>query len=118
MPETYLDLTARVYDMTPVPVLTHDWTGSSVGPFVTISVAVQNLGSASAKGAYILAGFDAGNDMLWNSKSCEPFDLEPGYTCTVRMTLTAPADEHTRLVVQIVYEGYAVDESYSEWVDT
>jgi hypothetical protein len=31
--------------------------------------------------------------------------------------MKAPSGEHTRILVQIIYDGSAVDESYSEWVD-
>jgi hypothetical protein len=118
MPEEYIGHSAKIYDMTPVPILTHTWTGASTGRIVSLNIKVENLGTAIATGVYVLAGFDAGQDMVWNKKISDTFELTPGYECTIQMTLLAPSNEHTRLIVQTIYDGYSVDESYSEWFDT
>ena len=72
----------------------------------------------AAINAYILAAFDAGGGNVWNAEQSSRFDLGPGQRETITLNLTAPRVEHTRLVVQLVHDGYAVDESYSQWFDT
>jgi len=51
-------------------------------------------------------------------KESEPFDLPAGYSITVTIYQIAPPDVHTRLIMHIVYKGYSVSETYSEWLDT
>lgn len=118
IPDEFQGKPAVIYDMQPVPILTHDWEGSGTGSSVELTVTVTNLGSGSAGGVYILAGFDAGEDRLWNATESRPFDLGLDQSATVTLTLKAPPGEHTRILVQIIYNGNAVDESYSEWFDT
>ena len=81
-------------------------------------MTVENQGTALADAVYVHAGFDAGDGMLWNSQKSDLFDLKPNYKADITMNLRAPSGKHTRLVVQIVDDGYAVDESRSEWFDT
>jgi len=65
-----------------------------------------------------VAGFDAGNGMLWNAGESEKITLSVGRQVTITITLPVPPGEHTRLVVQVIYDDYTVDESYSDWFDT
>jgi hypothetical protein len=118
VPDEIKGLTAHIYDMTPAPILTHEWEGSVTGTVAELEITVNNLGSGVAGGVYILAGFDAGEGRLWNAEESQPFDLGLDQTATVRMTLKVPPDKYTRIMVQVVYNGSAVDESYSEWFDT
>lgn len=118
IPKEYEEVTAYIYDMTPTPVLTHDWRATGRGSTVDLEVTVENLGSAAANSAYILAGFDAGDNRLWNAEESQPFNLPIGQRTTITFTLQAPLEKHTRLVIQIIDDSYAVDESYSEWFDT
>jgi hypothetical protein len=101
-----------------VPILTHNWQATTEGYYVKLIVTVENWGTATAYDAYIYAGFDAGGDMLWNPKESELFDLPSDYSITATMYLSIPMYKYTRIVVQIVDDGYAVDKSYSEWFDT
>jgi hypothetical protein len=117
IPEEFFDSSALVYEMQPVPILTHEWEGSGAGNTVDLTITVTNLGSGPAEGIYVLAGFDAGDDRLWNAVESQPFDLGIDRSATVTVTMNAPPGEHTRILVQIIYEGSAVDESYSEWLD-
>jgi len=118
LPPEFEGEAAYIYDIVPVPILTHDWEAMTKGFYVELIVTVENWGTATAYDAYILAGFDAGGGMLWNPEESAPFDLEPDYSITVTLYLSVPRDKYTRLVVQIVDDGYAVDESYSEWFNT
>ena len=79
---------------------------------------MSNLGSAVAQGVYVFAGFDAGDKQVWNSQQSSPFQLGVDQKVTVNLGLNVPYGKHTRLVIQIIYGGNAVDESYSKWFDT
>lgn len=117
-PDKYRNTQARLYPMIPVPVLTHDWTVKGEGNAVELHVTVSNLGSATAQNVYVSVGFDAGNNQVWNRQASPSFQLDVNETVTANFNLIPPYKKHTRLVIQIIYDGYAVDESYSEWFDT
>ena len=118
LPPEYTGKTAHIYDIVPVPILTHTWESSSSGYNIDLAVTVKNLGTATADGVYIYAGFDAGNNMTWNTKESTTFDLAPDQSIVIHIALNSPKDKHTRLRVQIVYNNYSVDQSYSTWFDT
>jgi hypothetical protein len=118
LPPEYDGKFAYFYDIVPVPILTHKWEAKTEDYYYKLTVTVENMGTATVHDAYVWAGFDAGDDMSWNSQESAVFDLETGYIVTTTLYLTLPSNEHTRLIVQIVDDGYAVDASYSEWFDT
>jgi predicted transglutaminase-like cysteine proteinase len=118
IPDDYRNSSAHVFPMIPVPILTHDWTTEAKGLTVELKVTVNNLGSAMAEDVYVYAGFDAGNDQCWNPEKSPLFDLDVNESVVATVYLTPPLGEHTRLVIQIAYGGYAVDESHSTWFDT
>lgn len=118
VPAEYQTARASVYEMKPVPILTHTWKSTGRGGFVDLQVIVSNLGSGAAQGVYVFAGFDAGDNQMWNPQQSPQFQVGVGEKVTVTMSLRVPYGEHTRVVVQVVYNGYAVDESYSKWFDT
>ena len=118
IPEELRDVQAHIYDMTPTPILTHDWSGSVTGDIAELEITVENLGTKAAEDFHVVAGFDAGNGTLWNAEESENTTLPVGQQVTIIISLQTPRGKHTRLVVQIIHEGYAVDESYSDWFDT
>lgn len=118
LPEEYKDIKAKLYDMTPIPILTFSWNGVRKWNSVELDATIENLGSATAEGVYIFAGFDAGDDKLWNTEKSTPFELPANGEVTVHLKLKAPFEKHTRLVIQLVYNDYAVETSYSKWFDT
>ncbi len=118
VPLEYKDARATIYEMKPVPILTHTWTSTGRVGYMDLQVVVSNLGSAAAQGVYIYAGFDAGNDLSWNSQKSPLFDVGVDQEVTVTMSIRVPTGQHTRILVQVVYGGYAVDESYSKWFDS
>jgi predicted transglutaminase-like cysteine proteinase len=118
IPEVYANASATVYDMVAVPILTHEWTSNGVGSSLTVSVVISNHGTATTSDVYVYAGFDAGNDQVWNSQQSQPFNIAIGQEVTVTLILNLPDGKHTRLIVQIVDDGHAVDESHSEWFDS
>jgi predicted nucleic acid-binding Zn ribbon protein len=118
VPQEYRNAQAYVYDILPVPILTHSWTSKSSGTSINLEVTVSNLGSAVAQGVYVYAGFDAGNNQCWNAQKSPSFQIGVDEKVTASISLRVPSGKHTRLIVQVVYGGYAVDQSYSEWFDT
>lgn len=111
--------TPKPQTTTPLaPVLTHSWTVGVSANYLELKVTVKNIGSGSASGVYVYAGFDAGNNMLWNPQASPQFQLDANASRVVTIYLEPPYKKHTRLVVQTVYGGYAVYTSYSEWYDT
>jgi hypothetical protein len=118
MPEEYQETRAQILELEPTAILTHEWYGEYDDAVLELEVTIENLGTAKAYDAYVLAGFDAGGNKLWNTQESNDFDLSVGAKTVVNLTLSLPPDQHTRLVVQIVLDDYAVDESFSEWIDT
>ena len=119
IPDEHKGATANLYGMVPTPILTHTWEeGIGEGSILKLEVIVENLGTAAADEVYAVAGFDAGEGKLWNAQESQPFELSVNENITIKFTLEAPTQKHTRLVVQIINDGHAVDESYSEWFDT
>ena len=118
IPKEYAGVKAKIYDMTPTPILIHTWKARGEGTTVDLEVTVENLGSAAAHNVYAFVGFDAGGGKLWNPQESKTFTLSVDQSITVKFSLRAPLEKHTRLVIQIIYGSYAVDESYSKWFDT
>ncbi|MDO8716581.1 MAG: hypothetical protein Q7J73_07230 [Dehalococcoidales bacterium] len=118
LPDRYKDAAATVYPIVPVPIVSHEGNFQSHGSFTDIELKITNLGTAPAANVTVLAGYDAGGGMLWNSQRVEPFTLDIDQETTVKLTLRIPPREHTRILVQIVVDGVLVDESFSDWFDT
>ncbi len=118
LPEEHKGLTPRLYDMTPIPVLTQSMQASGSGNILEVEVSMENLGTAGAKDCYVLAGFDAGEGKLWNTKESSRFTLAPGEAKSVTLSLQSPSGKHTRLVTRVICGGETLSESYSGWFDT
>ncbi len=119
LPDEYKGTSATLYPMLPVPIITHNWHTESEGFWPVMEVEVTNLGTATASNIYILTGYDAGDDKIWNTSKSDPFDLVAGYKANITLTLRLPpSDIHTRIVVQIIMDGYSVSNSSSDWFDT
>jgi hypothetical protein len=117
-PEEYKGKAATIFQMIPVAILTSSWDTNIKGRYLELKVKVDNLGSATAENVYVFAGFDAGNDKCWNVERSQYFTLGVNSSGVATLYLTPPYDKHTRLVIQIVYQGYNVEESHSKWFDT
>lgn len=118
VPDEYQNASARIYPMVPIPILTHTWSYSGTTRLLELKVIVDNLGSAQAQGVYIDVGFDAGNNQWWNSKHSPVSDIDVGGSTTYTMSLYPPVNKYTRLLIQVMYNGYVVEESYSSWFQT
>jgi len=118
LPEQYENATASLRPMVPVPILTHDGSIKGSGYIAEVEVIVYNLGTAPAHNVSVLAGFDAGEGMLWNAQESEPFTIGVNQHATVKLNLRIPLDKHTRLVIQIAIDNVLVDEGHTDWFDT
>jgi len=120
IPEEYENTSVYLIHLVPVPMLTHTWEASNTWIYPTyyttdLTVTVKNEGTAVAEDVHVYAGFDAGEDMIWNMQTNDNFTLDIGAETTVTLHLTLSRYKYTRLVVGIVYGGYTVDRSYFEW---
>jgi len=123
IPENYKDVPAYLVHLVPVPTLTHTWVASNAWVYPTyyttdLTVTVKNEGTATAEDVYVFAGFDAGGDMVWSAQTSDNFTLDVDSEKTVTLQLTLSRYKYTRLMVNVVYNGYAVDKSYSTWFTT
>jgi predicted transglutaminase-like cysteine proteinase len=116
IPSEYKDLSVTILSLEPKPIITHSWESKSVAYTMTLDVRVKNVGTAPAQGYMIKAGFEAGDDLLWNAETSDSINLEPGIEKTITLILSVPKNQYTRLVVEVLNgEGYYVDISYSDW---
>jgi hypothetical protein len=119
LPEEYKGVEASIYQLIPTPILTHEWEViGTQGNYLILEVKVYNQGTATANNVSVHAGFDAGDNKWWNSEESDPTQLEAGWKSTIKLYLRVPLNEHTRLVIKIVLDGYSVEKSYSKWFDT
>ncbi len=119
LPDEYVGASAKLYPIVPIPVIDHNWHLESKILWAELTVEVTNLGTATASDIYVLAGYDAGDGQVWNAEQSETFDLAAGYHIDITLNLRfPPLDIHTRVLVQIVMDGYSISTSYSEWFDT
>jgi hypothetical protein len=116
IPPEFQYIPAHIYPMIPVPILTHSWTPKANGLYIQLEINVENLGSVKADGVYVNAGFDAGDNKVWNKEVSAEFSLDVNESAVITLNLKPPLGEYTRVIVQIVYGGYAVDQSYSKWI--
>ena len=119
LPQNYRFVPAYVYGIEPIPVLTHSWTTKTQdGSVILLDVTVENSGAIAADDVCVWAGFETGDGQWLNSEISHYFTIPAGGSTTVKLTLKIPPDKHTRLLVQIVDDGYAIDSSQSYWFDT
>jgi hypothetical protein len=118
IPDVYEGATATTYPMVPVPILTHEGSLKGNDYFAEVEVTVKNIGTAPAQNVSVLAGFDAGEDLVWNSQESQFVTIGVNQEAKVTLKLRIPSDKHTRLIVQVLNDNIVVNESYSEWFDT
>lgn len=117
-PDEY-QVSAYLYGLTPMPVITHTWVASWENWEMNISINVTNSGTTMAESYRIWVAFDAGDGYVWNQTESEAFDLQFGREITIEMRLNVPKNEHTRIIVEILdQDGYYISQSFSEWFDT
>ena len=117
VPEEYKGQAAYIYDFSPRAIVTHTWSGQRVDVTYQMLVTVTNHGAAELRDCTVRAGFDAGNEQMWNAVQSEPFSIASGESTDIALTLDIPNYPHTRLLVFVVHEGFAIDKSLSRWFD-
>jgi hypothetical protein len=117
VPEEYTDQAAYIYDFSPRPIVTHTWNGERSGNTYEMHLRVENHGAAALENCTVVVGLDAGNDRMWSAVTSEPFTLAPRSGTDLTLSLALPDYDHTRLLVFIVHEGFALDKSESRWFD-
>lgn len=122
IPENYKGTSVTLYHLVPKAILIHDWTAthtrSILTDVVTLTVTVENVGTATANDVKVYAAFDAEGDYVYNPKESEVFDLNPGGKATVTLHLNVPSGKYTRLIIRTISGNYLMDESNSEWFQT
>ncbi len=118
LPQTYRFTPAYVYGIEPIPVLTHHWTTKIRGGSVILNVTVENSGAIAADDVCVWVGLESGEGQWLNSETSRYFALPSGCSTTVSLTLKIPPDTRTRLLVQIIDDGWAVGSSQSYWFDS
>ena len=118
IPQNYRFVSAYIYGIEPVPVLTHNCAIEIQDSSVILEVAVENSGAIAADDVRVWAGFETDEGQWLNSETSRYFDLPPGFSTTVRITLEIPHNQYAHLLVQIVDNGCAVDSSQSYWFGT
>lgn len=118
-PENYKGVSVYVYPLNPIPVITHDWTGTQRGSKLTLNIEIENVGTALAEGIRAYAAFDSEGDYVWGPEESNSFDLNFGAKVSIQLILDVPSNKYTRIMVGVLdSEGYLIDVSYSEWFDT
>ena len=118
VPHEYASEPAYIYHIVPVPLLTHTWKAMAEERSYELTTVVENLGTAPVHDTYILAGFDAGQNRLWNPVKSDSFALKEGQSATVTMRLKIPTGKHTRFTIHVINDGHSVDKSNSDWFNT
>jgi len=115
-----LEDTAYLYELSPIPMCIHNWTAAWNGrDKMDVTITATNVGSAIAENIQLYASLDAGDDLIWNEEVSDFFSLGVGNSVTITLTLDIPINEFTRLIVGIAdFEGYYIDQTFSEWFDT
>ncbi len=117
LPHSYRFSPAYVYGIEPISILNHSWTARAQDDAIMLEVTVENSGAVAASDVYVWAGFEVGDGQWLNPQMSRDFDVSPGGSVVVGLTLSMPAYRHSRLLVQIVDDGCAVDSSWSYWLD-
>lgn len=119
LPEEFNGEAAHISPIVPTPICTHSWTASILNHKLTLITKIKNVGTAEAKGIKLFAGFDAGENKVWNPEESNFINLDIEEEDTVNMILNAPKNVRTRIIVRVLDPwGNIMDESFSEWFNT
>ncbi len=119
LPEAYQGASAIVYPIIPVPIITHDWTGSTLKHRVTVVVDIQNVGTGDAENLKLSLAYEGDEGEIWNSVESPFFDLAVGEETTIMLEGNEPRGVHTRILVRVLDAwGDVMDETHSTWFDT
>jgi hypothetical protein len=119
LPEAYQGHSAIVYPIIPVPIITHDWTGSTLNHRATIVADIQNVGTGDAENFKLFMAYEGSEGEIWNAVESTFFDLVVGEETTIMLEANEPRGVHTRILVRVLDAwGDVMDETHSTWFDT
>ncbi|MDI6888114.1 MAG: hypothetical protein QMC78_00245 [Methanocellales archaeon] len=122
IPDEHKYTSAILHHLISKPILTHSWNATRTRTIftdtITLVVRVENVGTALATNAKVVAGFDAGDGKWYNPEESSAFDLDINEYANATLTLNTPRNKYTRLVIYILYDGQVVDKSTSVWFQT
>ena len=119
LPEAYQEESAIVYPIIPVPIITHDWTGSTLNHRATIVADIQNVGTGDAENFKLFMAYEGDEGEIWNPVESTFFDLAVGEETTIMLEANEPRGVHTRIVIRVLDAwGDVMDEMHSTWFDT
>ncbi|SFG22967.1 hypothetical protein SAMN05660649_01047 [Desulfotomaculum arcticum] len=116
LPDQFKNKQAKIYPLTPRPVITHSWQAKTVNGLSTqINVQISNEGTATSKNTVVYAAFDAGDNNVYDQTYSKPFDLEPQTKAEITLHLKYPRNVQSRLIVKVISNDVLMDESTSKW---
>ncbi|WP_066635742.1 hypothetical protein [Desulfolucanica intricata] len=116
LPDQYKNKQAKIYPLTPRPVITHTWKAKTVSGLSTqIDVKISNEGTATSKNTVVYIAYDAGDNKVYAQTYSKPFDLEPLTKAEVTLHLKCPHNVRSRLIVKVLSNDVLMNESTSEW---
>jgi hypothetical protein len=119
LPEAHQGHSATVYPIIPVPIITHDWTGSTVNHKLMLVADVQNVGTGDAENFKLFVAYEGEEGEIWNAVESNFFDLAVGAETSIEIMANEPRGVHTRIVVRVLDAwGDVMDETHSTWFDT
>jgi len=119
LPEAHQGHSATVYPIIPVPIITHDWSGSTLSHRLTIVADIQNVGTGDAENFKLFVAYEGDEGEIWNAVESTFFDLAVGEETTINLVANEPRGVHTRIVVRVLDAwGDVMDDSASTWFDT
>ncbi len=119
LPEAHQGQSATVYPIIPVPIITHDWTGSTLNHRLTIVANIQNVGTGEADNLKLFVAYEGNEGEIWNAVESTFFDLAVGEQTTIMLETNEPRDVHTRVLVRVLDAwGNVMEETHSTWFDT
>jgi hypothetical protein len=119
IPEEHQEQSATIYPLIAVPIISHDWTGSTLNHRLTIVADIQNVGNGDAENFKLFVAYERSEDEIWNSVESTFFDLAVGEETTIMLEANEPRGVYTRIIVRVIDAwGDVMDETHSTWFDT
>jgi hypothetical protein len=119
LPEAHQGQSATVYPIIPVPIITHDWAGSTLSHRLTLVADIQNVGTGDAENFKLFVAYEGDEGEIWNAVESTFFALAVGEETTISLVANEPRGVHTRIVVRVLDAwGDVMDETHSTWFDT
>ena len=78
IPEAHQGHAAIVDPLIPVPIITHDWTGSTLNHRLTLLADIQNVGTGEAENFKLFVAYEGDEGEIWNAVESTFFDLAVG----------------------------------------